>query len=699
MIFKLSLAVRFALFCLLLCFPFFARGQNGETPIITADKLANDKTVALDKTIWKYRSGDDAAWAAKDFDDSRWEQMQETRLNPQALPASGWNGRAWFRLRFRVDESAANKNLSLSGSHYGASEVYLDGRLLTAFGEILETGEIEYNPNGIPVPFKLDSGDHVLAVRYSASALGESSSWRGAWLTRGGVHPGFIFSIAEISDFKAMIQKYANATSRRIPFFFVGMLSALALLHLLLFVFYSVERANLLYSIHAFAFAFHLIFSNVLGFSHLGAVPSVILSFANSVSVCILFVALLAFLHVAFNRVLGIAFWLIAGLWFLSIVLNAIYLRALGSWAILSSFATSATFGFSIFLLVQALRQKRSGAWILMSGMQLFAIAMFFQLLRVFGVLTQPADFYFLVELAIVLSIPVAISIYLARNFARTSRDLTQQLATVEQLSARQIEQERRAAELRVEHERTRAENERRAKELEEARQLQLSLLPKKLPDFPNLEIAAFMKPATEVGGDYYDFYVGADGTLTAVIGDATGHGLKAGSVVTATKSLFNAFADDQNIGRILGQTNRALKRMNLRGLFMALAMLKIRGNRLTLSVAGMPPMLLYKAATGEIEEIAIRAMPLGSISDISYQEREIQLASGDVLVLMSDGFPEMFNAAGEMLEDDAAKKVLAESADLSPQEIINRFVQVGENWAGTRPPDDDVTFVVLKVK
>src|SRR4028118_1792609 len=139
-------------------------------------------------------------------------------------------------------------------------------------------------------------------------------------------------------------------------------------------------------------------------------------------------------------------------------------------------------------------------------------------------------------------------------------------------------------------------------------------MLPRKLPKIANLEIAAFMKPATEVGGDYYDFHVGIDGTLTVVIGDATGHGLKAGSVVTATKSLFNAFADEKNIGQIFGRTSKALKKMNLRGLFMAMAMLKIRDNRVTISVAGMPPMLIYRAETGEIEEIVIRAMPLGSI-------------------------------------------------------------------------------------
>ena len=104
------------------------------------------------------------------------------------------------------------------------------------------------------------------------------------------------------------------------------------------------------------------------------------------------------------------------------------------------------------------------------------------------------------------------------------------------------------------------AENERRAKELEEARNLQLSMLPKQVPQLPGLDIAAYMKPATEVGGDYYDFYVGEDGTLTAAVGDATGHGLRAGTMVTAMKSLFNTHAQERDITHIFKQSSGALK-------------------------------------------------------------------------------------------------------------------------------------------
>src|SRR5262249_28028937 len=148
--------------------------------------------------------------------------------------------------------------------------------------------------------------------------------------------------------------------------------------------------------------------------------------------------------------------------------------------------------------------------------------------------------------------------------------------------------------------------NEQRARELAEARQLQLSMLPRTIPQLPHLEIAAYMKPATEVGGDYYDFHLSDDGTLTVAVGDATGHGLKGGTVVTATKSLFNHLAQEANIPAIFQQSSRALKLMNLRSLFMAMTIIKVKGHELTFSSAGMPPVLIYRAEQKRVEEVSL---------------------------------------------------------------------------------------------
>ena len=71
------------------------------------------------------------------------------------------------------------------------------------------------------------------------------------------------------------------------------------------------------------------------------------------------------------------------------------------------------------------------------------------------------------------------------------------------------------------------------------------------------------MKTATQVGGDYYDFHPATDGTLTVAVGDATGHGLRAGTVVTAMKSLFRTFAEDPDLAVLLQRSSRVLKELN----------------------------------------------------------------------------------------------------------------------------------------
>jgi serine phosphatase RsbU (regulator of sigma subunit) len=259
-------------------------------------------------------------------------------------------------------------------------------------------------------------------------------------------------------------------------------------------------------------------------------------------------------------------------------------------------------------------------------------------------------------------------------------------------LIERTVEDARRRQELE-------AENEQRARELEEARQLQLSMLPKSVPQLPHLQIEAYMKPAAEVGGDYYDFHLSDDGVLTVAVGDATGHGLKAGTVVTAMKSLFRTLAAEPEIAPVLNRSSRVLKEMNLRSLFMSLTMVKLNGRRMKISSAGMPPTLIYRAETGSVEEVMIKAMPLGSVTGYSYRERELTLCRGDVVVLMSDGLPERFNQAGEMFDYSRTMETLTRAAARSPSEIIECLADAGESWAKGRPQDDDVTFVVLKVK
>jgi serine phosphatase RsbU (regulator of sigma subunit) len=283
-------------------------------------------------------------------------------------------------------------------------------------------------------------------------------------------------------------------------------------------------------------------------------------------------------------------------------------------------------------------------------------------------------------------------------------------IVTVERLHrARLLAKEResaylREAELRAEAAEAKAraiqaENERKTLELDEARKLQLSMLPKTVPALSNFDIAVYMQTANEVGGDYYDFKFEEDGTLTAAVGDATGHGLQAGIMVAATKSLFNSLAHIPHPVPILAEASHALKGMGFHNMYMAMTIAKFKERRMRLATAGMPYPLIYRAATRYVEEVELKGLPLGSFSDVQYQWKDLNLDVGDTVLFMSDGFTEMFNAQGEVLGEDRAKNLLEEVGQSAPEQIIEHLVMAGKAWANGQSQQDDVTLVVVKVK
>jgi serine phosphatase RsbU (regulator of sigma subunit) len=253
--------------------------------------------------------------------------------------------------------------------------------------------------------------------------------------------------------------------------------------------------------------------------------------------------------------------------------------------------------------------------------------------------------------------------------------------------------------ELKVKNEVLETENERKAMELEEARQLQLSMLPKVLPELPNLDIAVYMKTATEVGGDYYDFQVGNDGTLTAVIGDATGHGMKAGTMVTITKSLFNSLAADEDILDTFSKISRVIKDMKFRRFSMCLLLLKINGERLYLSSAAMPPVFIYREKKREIEEILVKGMPLGAINNFPYTVKETRLEKGDTILLLSDGLPELLDKKNKIYGYERTKSEFLSVGNKRPDTIVEHLKNSAFQWVNGKESDDDITFVVIKVK
>lgn len=265
------------------------------------------------------------------------------------------------------------------------------------------------------------------------------------------------------------------------------------------------------------------------------------------------------------------------------------------------------------------------------------------------------------------------------------------------ELRARQEIQEARLREAEAQARAIESDNRRKTIELEKARQLQLSMLPKALPKSDFLEIAAYTDTATEVGGDYYDFAQLEDGGLLAAVGDATGHGLQAGIMVAATKGLFNAFRLDKDLADILRRTSNALKGMGLHNMFMGLTVSRIYPGRAELASAGMPFPMIYRADSAQVEEIQLRAIPMGALADFTYPFTNILFQKGDVLLFMSDGLPETFNDQKEMLGKDRLKEGFASLAQSPAQEIVDGLVGLADEWAAGLDRDDDVTLVAFK--
>ena len=243
------------------------------------------------------------------------------------------------------------------------------------------------------------------------------------------------------------------------------------------------------------------------------------------------------------------------------------------------------------------------------------------------------------------------------------------------------------------------AENDRVTKELEEARQLQLSMLPKVLPKLPNLEIAAFMRTATEVGGDYYDFIVQDGDLLNIGFGDATGHGLQAGTMVTLMKGFFIANATKLDVIEFMNYCSEMIREVKLGRILMSFSFLRIKNNKLSFSSAGMPPVYHYSCRDNEIEEILIQGMPLGAMKKPSYSLVEKELNSGDLLLLLTDGLPEQMNNKEEMFDYSRVKNHFGNIVENSPELIIEKLVKLGDDWMQERIQADDITLVVIKMK
>ena len=235
-------------------------------------------------------------------------------------------------------------------------------------------------------------------------------------------------------------------------------------------------------------------------------------------------------------------------------------------------------------------------------------------------------------------------------------------------------------------------------RELEIAQQIQHGLFPEEAPHGPGWAASAHFCPARELGGDLYDFYDIGENVLGVAVGDVAGKGVPA--------ALYGAFASGTVRARaferrgpadLLYRVNRTLRRRGVEGIYCTLGYALFDFKAMTVRVAnsGLPYPLHYRASTRLCEPITLGGLPLGTFDASSYEEVQLRLDPGDVILFYSDGVSEAWNGH-EAFGVDRMRQLAVDNA--TAPDLGGRIVAAHAQFMAGAEPNDDFTLVVVRV-
>lgn len=273
----------------------------------------------------------------------------------------------------------------------------------------------------------------------------------------------------------------------------------------------------------------------------------------------------------------------------------------------------------------------------------------------------------------------------------RGASDFVQKPWENEQLLSKVQEQLERAK-------KTREAQERRSDEWREARDIQDRLLPKRLPEIADYEIAGMTQPVKFVGGDYYNVARVSETQTVMCIADVAGKGLPAALLMSSLQAALKPLLWQKLPPRELcSRLNRILCDITPVGKFISFfySVLDSKENRLTYCNAGHNPPLLIRG-TGSVIELNAAGAVLGQFPDWIYEQSEIQLKPGDRLLLFTDGLVEASNADDEAFGEESLIAVAREKSDQNAGELMNSLIQASSAHCGGHF-QDDASMVLLR--
>lgn len=427
---------RVLLFCLFLL-PVFVFAQNSSRHVLhlSADTLR--QTMELE-VGWLFKPGDDSAWAAKEYNDSGWVTVL-TNMTKKNLEGTRFDSAGWFRFHLYTDSTLKNQPIALMMDQVGASEIYIDGKLVEEYGRISNNNDsiIYYNPQNEPYITHLDTGYHVIAVRYVNRFAREMfDSYDQA-------EAGFDMRIgaanSAVAEYIGLIGTVSVLLLTLSTLFFT-----LSAVHFLLWLYHRVDRSNLYFSIFcislsiAFLLPYILVTTNNPKMELYGTYTAIVVAAVSCLS-------LSGLTNHLFSKK-KTRFYIIAAICVLPLIVAIFNVGQSAQMLILPLLVVVIE---SIVLTISAIYRKIKGARIVGVGVLFFALFIFILLLLSLlasGVTikgdTTTGALILLTAIAAILSIPLSMSIFLARNFATMNKDLNLQLVQIQELSEKTLQQE-----------------------------------------------------------------------------------------------------------------------------------------------------------------------------------------------------------------------------------------------------------------
>ena len=240
-------------------------------------------------------------------------------------------------------------------------------------------------------------------------------------------------------------------------------------------------------------------------------------------------------------------------------------------------------------------------------------------------------------------------------------------------------------------------------KELETARQIQLSILPSEIPKIEGVDIAARYVPMAAVAGDFYDFIVVDEKRLGILVADVSGHGMPAALIASMLKIALAAqwmhAADPAQV--LLGLNQALCGKFQHHYVTAAYLFVDMQKGKLAYAGAGHPPLLLRDGSSKSVRNVAENGLFLGRFPFATYSSLELPLNAGDRVLLYTDGIPETTNPAGVEFGTDGFSRFLETEQSASVDEFADRLLEALSRWSarGSRKDlDDDITMVAIHV-